>query len=139
MKKNMMNFWIDVLTFIDFIAVLFTGILLREFPPTLSGATILGVSRYDWADLHWVLSLSLILFIFTHLVLHWNWAKVSFKNYIRVGPRTLVITTTVVVVFCAIVAPVYLTKDFPSRKDVKAAYPKASSFEVDKKDGGNKC
>ena len=133
MKKNMMNFWIDVLTFVDFIAVLFTGVLLREFPPTLSGATILGVSRYDWADLHWVLSLSLILFIFAHLVLHWGWAKGSFKKYLRVGPKALAVAATLIVILSSIVAPVYLTKDLPSRKEVKATYLKASSLEVDKK------
>jgi len=64
MKKNTTNFWIDILIFIDFVAVVFTGVLLREFPSELSGGT---------------------------------------------------------------------TKDFPSRKDLKAAYLKASSFEVDKK------
>ncbi len=127
MRKNTINFWTNILTFINFIFVIFTGILLREFPAELSGATLLGAVRKEWVDLHWVLSLLLLLFIFAHIVLHWGWAKGSFKKYLRVGPRALAIPATLIVLLAAIVAPVYLTKDLPSRKDVQAAYPKTSS------------
>ena len=126
MRKNTINFWTNILTFINFIFVIFTGILLREFPAELSGATLLGAVRKEWVDLHWVLSLLLLLFIFAHLVLHWGWAKGSFRKYLRVGPRALAITATLMVLVAAIVAPVYLTKDLPNRKDVRPAYSKAS-------------
>jgi len=125
MKKNTMNFWIDILIFIEFIAVVFTGVLLREFPVDLIGFTVLGVPRKELADLHWVLSLSMILFIFAHLVLHWGWAKVSFRKHLRAGPKGLAVTAIVLVVISMIVAPVYLTKDLPERKDVKVTYSKA--------------
>jgi len=122
MKKNTINFWTNILTFINFIFVIFTGVLLREFPAELSGATLLGAVRKDWIDLHWMLSLLLLLFIFAHLVLHWGWAKGSFKRYLRVGPRALAITATLVVLLAAIGGPVYLTKDLPNKKDVQATY-----------------
>jgi len=125
MKRNTINFWIDIVIFIEFVAVVFTGVVLREFPVDLSGCTVLGVPRKELADLHWVLSLSLILFIFAHLVLHWGWAKGSFKKYLRVGPKALAVAATLIIILSSIVAPVYLTKDLPSRKDVKAAYSKA--------------
>jgi len=125
MKKNRINFWTNILTFINFIFVIFTGVLLREFPAELSGTTLLGAVRKDWVDLHWMLSLLLLLFIFAHLVLHWGWAKGSFKKYLRVGPRALAITATLITLLAAIGAPVYLTKDLPNRKDVQAAYSKA--------------
>jgi hypothetical protein len=125
MKKNTTNFWMNILTFINFIFVIFTGILLREFPAELSGTTLLGAVRKDWVDLHWMLSLLLLFFIFAHLVLHWGWAKGSFKKYLRVGPRALAITATLIVLLAAIGAPVYLTKDLPNRKDVQATYSKA--------------
>lgn len=131
MKKNTINFWTNILTFINLMLVIFTGILLREFPAELSGPALLGAFRKEWVDLHWVLSLSLILFIFTHLVLHWGWAKGSFKKYLRVGPRALAVTATLIVLLAAIVAPVYLTKDLPSREDVQAAYPKLSSARLE--------
>ncbi|MBW2340100.1 MAG: DUF4405 domain-containing protein [Deltaproteobacteria bacterium] len=131
MKKNTINFWTNILTFINFIFVIFTGILLREFPAELSGATLLSAARKEWVDLHWMLSLLLLLFIFTHLVLHWGWAKGTFRKYLRVGPRALAITATLIVLLAAVVAPVYLTKDLPNRKDVKSAYYEAgiSSLE----------
>ena len=125
MKKNRINFWTNILTFINFIFVIFTGVLLREFPAELSGTTLLGAVRKDWVDLHWMLSLLLLLFIFAHLVLHWGWAKGSFKKYLRVGPRALAITATLITLLAAIGAPVYLTKDLPNRKDVQATYSKA--------------
>jgi hypothetical protein len=125
MKKKTINFWTNILTFINFIFVIFTGILLREFPAGLSGATLLGAVRKDWIDLHWMLSLLLLLFIFAHLALHWGWAKGSFKKYLRVSPRALAITATLMVLVAAIVAPVYLTKDLPSRKDAHAIYLEA--------------
>lgn len=127
MKKNPINFWTNILSFINFILVIFTGILLREFPAELSGATLLGAARKEWIDLHWMLSLLLIVFIFAHLVLHWGWAKGSFKKYLRVGPKALAITATLIVLVAAIVAPVYLTKELPSGKAVKAVYSKAES------------
>ena len=133
MKKNMINFWTNILTFINFIFVIFTGILLREFPAELSGATLLGAVRKDWIDLHWMLSLLLLLFIFAHLLLHWGWAKGSFKKYLRVGPRALAIAATLMVLLAAIVAPVYLTKDLPSRKDVKSAYYEADTSSLEER------
>jgi len=127
MKKNTINFWTNILTFINFIFVIFTGILLREFPAELSGATLLGAVRKDWVDLHWMLSLLLLLFIFAHLVLHWSWAKGSFKKYLKVSPRALAITATLMVLLAAVGAPVYLTKDLPRGEDVGAAYSEANS------------
>ena len=131
MKKNMINFWTNILTFINFIFVIFTGILLREFPAELSGTTLVGAVRKDWVDLHWMLSLFLLFFIFAHLVLHWGWARGSFKKYLRVGPRTLAVTTTLLILLAAIAAPVYLTKDLPSGKAMKATYSNAEySLEI---------
>lgn len=136
MKKKSLNFWIDIVIFMGFILVVFTGIVLREFPVNLSGCTVLGVPRKELADLHWVLSLSMILFILAHLVLHWGWAKVSFRKHLRVGPKALAVTAIVIVVIFMIVAPVYLTKDLPRGKAMKAAHSKteplpeiAASFE----------
>lgn len=142
MKKKSINFWIDILIFIGFIAVVFTGIVLREFPVDLSECTVLGVPRKELADLHWVLSLSMILFILAHLVLHWGWAKVSFRKRLRVGPKALAVTAIVLVLISMIVAPVYLTKDLPGRKDLKVAYSEAelspeivASFEEGTRNG----
>jgi uncharacterized membrane protein YidH (DUF202 family) len=127
MKKKSINFWIDILIFIWFIAVVFTGIVLREFSVDLRECTILGVPRKELADLHWILSLSMIIFVFVHLVLHWSWAKMSFRKHLRLGPKALAITSIVLVVISMIVVPVYLTKDLPKRKGENVTYSKAES------------
>jgi hypothetical protein len=124
MKKSTLNFWIDIIIFIAFILVVFTGILLREFPTDLRGYTVLGIPRKELADLHWVLSLSMALLIFAHLVLHWGWAKVSFRRHLHLSPKALAFTAIMLVVISTIVAPLYLTKDIPTRKAVKAALSK---------------
>jgi hypothetical protein len=124
MKKKSLNFWINIVVFIAFILVVFTGIVLREFPVDLSGCTVLGVPRKELADLHWVLSLSMILFILAHLMLHWGWAKVSFRKHLNLGPKALAVTAIVLMAISMIVAPVYLTKDLPGRQEDKVAYVK---------------
>jgi hypothetical protein len=124
MTKKSLNFWIDILIFIDFILVVFTGIVLHDFPVNLSGCMVLGVPRKELADLHWVLALSMIISIFAHLVLHWGWAKVHFRKHLRIGPRALTATAIVLIAISMIVAPVYLTKDLPRSKDLKAIHLK---------------
>ena len=135
MKKTTMNFWTDTIILIDFIGLISSGVLLHRFPPELKGGTILGLTRYDWGSIHWVLALSFFIIIIAHLVLHWNWAKSSFKKYLKVGPKTL-IAVTVIAIFFGLLAPAYLTKDFPSRKDFKKTYPNTSSYEVENNGGG---
>jgi len=134
MKKNIVNFWTNILIFVNFFGVIFTGVLLFRFPYGASERTILGITRYDWGDIHWMLSLIFIILIFAHLILHWNWAKVSFNKYLRMKPKTLVIIVMLFTIFTGILVPAYLTKDFPDRKDFKDTYPKVSLVEVEKKD-----
>ncbi len=124
MKRNTINFWINIVIFIDFFLVVFTGIVLREFPVNLSGGTVLGLPRKELADLHWVWALSMILLIFAHLLLHWGWAKVSFKRHLRIGPIALASGAIILVLISMIVAPVYFTKDLPNRQEAKGSYQK---------------
>jgi len=132
MKKNSINFWIDVIIFVDFLAVMFTGILIHRFPYELKRGTILGFPRYEWGDLHWVLALFLIFLILFHLVFHWNWAKVSFNKYLRIEPKAIAITVIAIAIFCGIVAPICLTQDFPDRKRLRDTYRASYSLEVRK-------
>ena len=134
MKRATTNFWIDVLSLVIFVSVVSTGVLLHHFAPELKGTTVLGLTRYDWASIHWILALLFFLIIAVHLVLHWNWAKGSFKKRLRTGPRTLVAATAIAIIFLGLLAPAYLTKDLPSRKEFKDSYPSTSAFEVETKE-----
>ena len=121
MRKNKINFSIDVLVFISVIGAVFTGVLLRRFPFEAGDRTIWGICRYDWGDLHWVFCLGFMVLVFIHLLLHWHWAKQNFRRYLAIGPKTLVAGTLVITLVFSIVIPVYLTRDLPSRKAFK--YP----------------
>ena len=134
MKKATTNFWINILSLVSFIGVIFTGVLLHRFSPELNGSTVLGLTRYDWGSIHWILALLFFMIVVIHLVLHWNWAKGSFRRYLRVGPVILV-SVTVIAIFLGLLAPAYLTKDFPSRKDFKDTYSNISSLEVENNGG----
>ena len=125
-----MNFWIDVIIFIDFIAVMFTGVLIHRFPYELKEGVILGFPRYEWGDLHWVLALFLILLILLHLVFHWNWAKVSFSKHLRIEPKVLALIGIGIVLFCGVAAPIVLTKEFSNRKLLRDAYRASYALEV---------
>ncbi|MBN1849009.1 MAG: DUF4405 domain-containing protein [Deltaproteobacteria bacterium] len=116
MKKNTINFWIDFILLIEFMLVVLTGVVLREFPGDLSGYTVLGLPRKDFADLHWMLSLLMILFLFTHMVLHWSWAKAASLKMLRISPKVLAVSAIVLVVLSMVLAPVYLTKDLPDQR-----------------------
>ena len=131
MKKVKTNLWTNIIIFINFIGVISTGILLHRFPSELKERTIMGVNRYDWGDLHWVLALSLIFFTVVHLVLHWDWVKGSLKKYLGVGKRSLTIAVIVITV-SGFLIPYYLTRDFPDRKEFKDMYLITDSFEVEK-------
>jgi hypothetical protein len=131
-KKITINFWVDIIIFIHFIIVMFTGILIHRFPYEFKGGTIMGFPRYEWGDLHWVLALFLIFLILLHLVFHWNWARGSFKKYLGIGPKALSIIVTVIVLFFCMVAPLYLTKDFPDKKVLRDTYRASYSSQFQK-------
>lgn len=132
MKKNILNFWMDIFIFIDFVLIIFTGILLHRFPVQLQESTILGVPRYDWGDLHWVLCLLFIALIIAHLALHWNWTRVNCRKYLRIGPKTLIIITVVIVILFGLFFPAYLTKDFPDKRTLRENHLNLGSLELDK-------
>jgi len=131
-KKNTINFWVDIIIFIDLMVVIFTGILIHRFPYEIKGGTLLGFPRFEWGDLHWVLALFLIFLILLHLVFHWTWARGSFNKYLGIGPKMLSIIVTVIVLFFCMVAPLYLTKDFPDRKVLRDTYRASYSLKFEK-------
>jgi hypothetical protein len=120
MRRSIMNFWLNIIIFIVFIGMTFTGVLLLGVPYGFGG-TILGLARYDWGDLHWVLSLLFVVLTIIHLALHWSWTTASFKKRVGVGPKALAIVLLAMVLIFCIIAPIYLTKDFPGRKEFKQA------------------
>jgi hypothetical protein len=130
MRRTAMNFWLDILIFVVFIGMTSTGVLLLGVPYGFGGS-ILGLPRYDWGDLHWVLSLLFVVLTMIHLALHWSWTTASFKTRLGVGPKAVAIVLVAMVLIFCIIAPIHLTKDFSGRKELKQAQQRGSLDEID--------
>ena len=65
---------IDIAAFISFIFVISTGVLLRYVLPTRSGHTveIMGMTRHEWGDLHYLITVAFLFILTIHLVVHWR-------------------------------------------------------------------
>lgn len=77
MKRNSLNFWVDVLTLIDLLGLVVTGATIKWLlPPGQSGGygmTLWGWGRHDFGDLHLWLGIGFMALVALHLFLHWSW------------------------------------------------------------------
>jgi cytochrome b subunit of formate dehydrogenase len=89
MDKAKTKFWVDLLLFLDFLALAISGFVLKYALPRGSGRllgenTFLGLLREDWLSMHNVTAVLIVIFILIHLLLNWAWIKnmflCSFKN-----------------------------------------------------------
>jgi hypothetical protein len=89
-----LNFIIDLAAFIDLLAIVFTGIIMKYILPPgtggrgrqLSGGRgtehimdLWSMTRHQWGDVHFYLALLFIVLMTAlmtaHILLHWNWIK----------------------------------------------------------------
>jgi hypothetical protein len=88
MKKARANLIIDVVAFAFFLALVSTGIVLKYMLPPGSGrfgtephgegggrpvATVWTLSRHEWGDIHFWVSVGLLAAMVLHIFLHWRW------------------------------------------------------------------
>lgn len=83
--KTKINLIINIISFICFLVISFTGIVLWRVLPSGSGFQggrgftedniFLGLFRHQWNDIHNYIGLLLIILVLLHLALHWPWVK----------------------------------------------------------------
>ena len=129
MKKSITNFGMDILLFAVLVSQAFTGALLHRFPPELANTTLLGLNRYTWGTIHWVVSLMFVMVIITHLVLHWGWIKATTQRYFKMSSKAL-LALLIVLSVLFLLTPFYLTRDFPDREEVRGSYTEKLSFNI---------
>ena len=88
MKK--INTIVNIFGFVSMLTSFFSGVILWKILPQGQGFQggrgeldvnlFLGLTRYNWTDIHTVCSLIFIGVIVVHLILHWHWFKNLFKN-----------------------------------------------------------
>ena len=75
MNRTIANIIIDIIAAFLFLGMIATGYLLRFPLPPGSNKTLSlwGYTRHQWGDVHFWISLGLLVVFVVHLVLHWNW------------------------------------------------------------------
>jgi hypothetical protein len=84
MKRISFNFWIDLLSFLVFFLLVFTGLLIYYVLPPCENCTgnsaapgvaqtLWGLDRHAYGDVHFYLSLLTVGLMVLHVALHWSW------------------------------------------------------------------
>jgi len=87
MRKPTRNLIVDGLAFAGFLLLVTTGVLMRYVLPPGSGhrATIWGLDRHGWGDLHFWIAVAFLAVLAFHLVLHWRWIVSVLRGRPREG------------------------------------------------------
>lgn len=95
MKRTTLNFIVDLLGFISLLGLICTGIIIKFILPPGTGGrgrelrggrgaeeikSLLSMTRHEWGDIHFIISIVFIVLMLIHLVLHWTWIKCYFKS-----------------------------------------------------------
>ncbi|MFZ2171634.1 MAG: DUF4405 domain-containing protein [Methylococcaceae bacterium] len=112
MNRTIANIIIDIIAAFLFLGMIATGYLLRFPLPPGSNKTLSlwGYTRHQWGDIHFWISLGLLIVLAVHLVLHWNWivtvigkrchlVKTAHPSLVRSGILTIVIVTLTITLF----------------------------------------
>jgi len=88
-RRNTLNFAIDLVTLLVMFGVAMTGLFLRFVLPPGSrggaGRSLWNWDRHDFGDLHFYLVLGLLSIVVVHLAMHWNWVCVTVRNWFAHG------------------------------------------------------
>ena len=92
MKKIWLNFWIDLVMFFCMAFLATSGIIQKYALPPARGSRrgmgpeeLLGWTRHDWGNMHFWVSIALVVLIVVHIILHWNWIVCRFKALVGMG------------------------------------------------------
>ncbi|MGI9227157.1 MAG: DUF4405 domain-containing protein [Gammaproteobacteria bacterium] len=116
MKKSNLITLIDISAFIGFIFVVSTGVLMRYVLPPRSGRSIeiFGMSRHEWGDIHFYITLIFLIILSVHLILHWKFIRNIFRGKIKNADtsRLFLGIIALLAVLALAVAPLVAPKEF---------------------------
>ncbi len=113
MKQSKLIKLVDLLSFVSLTLMLSTGIFLRFIlPPRSGGDTVWGLSRHQWGDLHYYLSVLFLFFMSAHLIMHVKFIKTVIlgkapaeKNY-RIAVGVVGLVALITLALAPLVSPV---------------------------------
>jgi len=109
-----MNFMVDFSALVGFLVMISTGFVMYLVLPHGSGKSMVwGITRHQWGDIHFWVSLVFLGLIAVHTVLHWSWIKGMVRTRIvdKMGTKgkiliTLIIVFLLVMTLAPLVSPV---------------------------------
>ncbi|MCA9405473.1 MAG: DUF4405 domain-containing protein [Candidatus Omnitrophica bacterium] len=88
MKRPIINIIVDTLSLMVFTVMISTGLILRFVLPPGSGGgefhgvggrrsidVFTGLTRHQWGDIHFFISILFLTLLLIHIILHWAWIK----------------------------------------------------------------
>ncbi len=75
-RKTVINFWLDALMLVQFLAIGIVAVIVQfVFPPGVAarGWTLWGMSYGQWCSLQFALLCVFALLVLMHVMLHWTW------------------------------------------------------------------
>jgi len=83
MNKSKLNYLVDLLAFLFFVAVAFSGLAIFFFMPGGRQGRpqeFLGIKKSFWIGLHDWSGIIFIILVTTHFLLYWDWIVCMTKN-----------------------------------------------------------
>jgi len=100
MKKADVNIVVDFSALVGFLMLVSTGLLMYLVLPPRSGRSMVwGLTRHQWGDIHFWVSMIFLGLIAVHTLLHWNWIKGMVKTRIidKMGTKGKILLTLIIV------------------------------------------
>ena len=91
MKRNTLNFWIDLISLLVMFAIILTGFLIYYVLPPGCGSgggkalTLWGMNRHEFGDIHFYLAVALIILMVLHVAIHWSWICTTLNKLLGVN------------------------------------------------------
>ncbi|HEX2970757.1 MAG TPA: DUF4405 domain-containing protein [Tepidisphaeraceae bacterium] len=85
MKRNTLNFLVDLVSGLVLLGIITTGLILRfVLPPGSGRGRVLWIgNRHEWGDVHFWLAAAAGAVLLVHVALHWQWICVTAVRLFR--------------------------------------------------------
>ena len=130
MKKNTLNYIVDIFMFLLMMAIIGIGFLMKFILITGQEKwikygrnveeTFLGMDRHGWGKVHLIIGLILFAVLILHLILHWRSITKFFKN--AFADRILRISSVFILLFIGVLLIIFPFMINPKVADLEAGF-----------------
>ncbi len=120
MRKNRLNFIIDVIMLLVMVVILSIGLLVKYMLPTgqekweLYGENreflFMNLDRHQWGEIHYLLGIVLIALLILHILLHWKQIVCIYTQWIKAKVLRILLAWAFLVIMVLIVLIPFIVK-----------------------------